>query len=154
MPSNAAISMMEGPGHSDVFFWHVRFFFNAICKFGRFVLALQVLPQIAETYEYPNSKLQVERSSFLHMTSIVSPCHIEVRYLKHHGQANQADFHTKGQRSHNIPAMAATSLDSPDIRSQSQSQKCKKHQKNSNDFSLRAFISNVLEMFQACKPFE
>ena len=69
------------------------------------------------------------------------------KILKHEG--NQAYFHTKGQRSHNIQAMEATILDSPDIRSQPQSQACKKHQKNSKDLSLSAFIFDVFEMFQA-----
>ena len=50
------------------------FFLQSNLKFGRFVLALQILPQIAETYEDPNSKFQAERSSFLDSQS---PCHIE-----------------------------------------------------------------------------
>ena len=71
------------------------------------------------------------REKFLSSHDIHSSCHIACCYLKHQG--NQAYFHTKGQRSHNIQAMAATILDSPGIRSQPQSQKCKnieKHQKN------------------------
>ena len=57
-------------------------------------------------------------------------------------------FHTKGQRSHNIQATAATTRDSPDSRSQLQGQKCEKHQKiikriHKTYISLRAFIFNV-----------
>ena len=63
-------------------FGNVRFL-SAICQFAR------VSPQIAETY--PNSKLQAERTSFLHdisthdVHSLHSPCHIKVCHLKHQG---------------------------------------------------------------------
>ena len=47
---------------------------------GATSIALQVLPQIPETY--PNLDLQAERSSFLHTYQLMashSPCHMEVR---------------------------------------------------------------------------